>query len=629
MQPRTLAAYLRWTGLLADPADPPSTPPAPRDPWTHAQRAIAARLALALARERLVDAELGGGALRLRLRGGPLELPLARAADLELHTPDLGAPRAPLLDDPTMLFRHVAEDLSLTPLDRERVAHELADSAFNLALAHEAARRRRRAAAEGRPWPAPHDPENLVEDGHPWHPMCRTRLGLTTAELLRHAPEHLARGDLALIDIRADLVAHHGDAADLLAALLAGHGPPPPPGFVRLPVHLAQRPRLRRRFPGRWGADLRPAPAPPLRARALLSLRTVALAAPHPPLHLKVALDVVTTSARRTVSPMSVANGPPLAALLAAIQRADPATRGALRIQGDRGGVGLRADLFGDAAAHLGLILRDDPSALAVDLARDLAVATAGHDALEPARAALPPHPSPTLGAPARPPELWVCAALGERRPTATRTLLHELVAGHGGDPRALLRDYVDRLLPPVLRLFTAHGVALEAHLQNTLAVVDRGRLLGFVVRDLGGLRVHRGRLLAAGHHLSFEPGSFIVTDDLAEARDKLAHTLFHAHLAALFRWAEADLAVPAAEGWALARAALLRALAAWRRDPALLAACDDDRAALLAPRARAKALFTMRLGDRSSDYAYVDLDNPLARPEVARAAAALAADAR
>ena len=293
---------------------------------------------------------------------------------------------------------------------------------------------------------------------------------------------------------------------------------------------------------------------------------------------------------------MSVANGPPLTALLADLQRRDPLARGDLWIQGDRAGVGLRPDLFADRAAHLGVILRDRPDRLLIDL--------------------------PAAG----PRELWVCAALGERRPGAARPLLAELAAAYP-TPGDLLRDYLDRLLPPLLRLFTAYGVALEAHLQNTLAVVERGRLRAFVVRDLGGVRIHRPRLRAAGHDMSLAPGSFILTDDLAEARDKLAHTLLHAHLAALLRWAEDHLGAAAAHGWALARLILERELAAWAAARALAPACDLDRAALLAPRCRAKALFTMRLTDQSSDYSYVDLENPLARPDVARAAARLAAE--
>src|SRR5205085_2435173 len=64
--------------------------------------------------------------------------------------------------------------------DRARVlAAELDGSVANLALA--------RAAQDGTP---AGEPEHLVVDGHPTHPCCRTRTGMTVADVLAYAPEH-------------------------------------------------------------------------------------------------------------------------------------------------------------------------------------------------------------------------------------------------------------------------------------------------------------------------------------------------------------------------------------------------------------------------------------------------------
>nr|WP_293184040.1 IucA/IucC family C-terminal-domain containing protein [Nannocystis sp.] len=190
-------------------------------------------------------------------------------------------------------------------------------------------------------------------------------------------------------------------------------------------------------------------------------------------------------------------------------------------------------------------------------------------------------------------------------------TLLRAIATAYPS-PAAALHHYVELLVPPALRLCTAHGVALELHLQNTLVVHRRGRLCGFIARDLGGVRLHRGRLLAAGHHPALAAGSFVLTEDLGELQTKLAHALLHAHLGTVFGWAADHLGADEAALWGHTRAVLAAALDAWAvAEPRLAAACIADRAALLAPAVRAKALLRMRIDERVSDYAYTDVASP------------------
>ena len=546
-----------------------------------ARAAVSARLVLACARERLVDADLED----MVLEAGPIRLPLRRLRPFELHVPDPDR----LSCGPAHPGRLARELLGERATDG--LVEELEQCALNLALARLVADLRERTCSDGQPWPAPLDPENLVVDGHPWHPMCKTRLGLDLAENLEHGPDLLARAPVHAVDVAADLAATAGDLESVSRDLF----PAPPPGWLRLPVHALQLRRLPRLLGDLWGRAVRPTDLLPLPARALLSLRTVALDAP--PLHLKLSADVHTTSARRTVSTHSVHNGPRLSALTAAIQAADPHARRGLRIQPDLAAAGLHPRA-GACARHLGVIVRPAPRALAAELAQD------------------PEDMSRETFSTGHVPEVLVCAALGERRPGGD-LLLRELAAAYPGDLRArlsaLLDDYLARLVPPILRMWTAHGVALEAHLQNTLLVAAGGRPRGFIVRDLGGIRVHRPRLVAAGHALDLAPGSFTITDDLAEAQGKLMHTLVHAHLAALLGWLE-DAGGPAEDLlWPRVRRALEVPLRAWAAEPRLARACAEDRAYLFAPRCRMKALLSMRIHERSSDYEYTDVANVLA----------------
>ncbi|NJC72101.1 IucA/IucC family siderophore biosynthesis protein [Planosporangium thailandense] len=139
--------------------------------------------------------------------------------------------------------------------------------------------------------------EQLVVDGHPLHPCCRTRIGLSTAEILAYAPEHRPIVDLAAVEVPAD------------RWLATGTGAPP-----RLLVHPWQRDHVLDRYP--W-LRVTGATVP---ARPLMSLRTLAPVA-QPDRHVKTAVDVQMTSAVRTVSAAAVHNGPALSALLVDVAR--------------------------------------------------------------------------------------------------------------------------------------------------------------------------------------------------------------------------------------------------------------------------------------------------------------------
>jgi siderophore synthetase component len=238
-----------------------------------------------------------------RLRGpASAAVPFARppagfAVDLE------GAGGAERFDDPARLV----EALALAD-GYARFAVELDDSVANLALARAARPVRdggrpalaRLAAGNGDPVAAA---EQLVVDGHPLHPCCRTRLGLSPAEVLDYAPEHRPVVTLAVVAVPAT------------RWLTTGAGLPP-----RLPVHPWQRAHVLDRFPG-----LGPVVAT-MPARPLMSLRTVAPVA-RPGWHLKTAVDVQMTSAVRTVSGAAIHNGPTVSALLARLAGHTPGLR--------------------------------------------------------------------------------------------------------------------------------------------------------------------------------------------------------------------------------------------------------------------------------------------------------------
>ncbi|WP_432054923.1 IucA/IucC family protein [Streptomyces sp. bgisy022] len=163
-------------------------------------------------------------------------------------------------------------------------AAELGHSVASLALSRAA-----NPAYEARPdqpeeWPVRDwEWEQRVVDGHPFHPSCRSRPGLSVADQLAYGPEHRPVVGLGLLPVPAE------------ECLVSGAWP----GWLRegerilVPVHPWQEAHVLKRAAGRR-----------LAARPLMALRTLAL--PGGP-HVKTAFSARLTSSVRDISLGSVA----------------------------------------------------------------------------------------------------------------------------------------------------------------------------------------------------------------------------------------------------------------------------------------------------------------------------------
>lgn len=132
--------------------------------------------------------------------------------------------------------------------------------------------------------------EQSIVDGHPKHPLKRTRRGMSVEEQLAYAPEH--RPEVGLV-------------WQPLPRGFDGIAWP----FGELPLHPWQHEHLAASF------DLPPALPERERALPLMSLRTFALPG-RPGVHIKTSIDVQMTSAVRRVSHAARRNGPRLSKAL-------------------------------------------------------------------------------------------------------------------------------------------------------------------------------------------------------------------------------------------------------------------------------------------------------------------------
>lgn len=561
---RSASLFEAWASALARSLKLPVDRQAIASAWLQSGRLTALRVAHAVARERWIDVAQTQDSIRF---APDLVLELSSRSGFGFaQSAPVGDAADPRLLEPTLLWDFICAQHPVADDVARRVAQELEDSRFNLGLCLLAEPHRRRHPQTD---PRRHDPEHRTLLGHPWHPMTKTRLGLGLAEHVRHAPELLAFANVRAVDVSASVGVASPDFAERVEPLVGRA----PAGFLRIPVHPAQYARLPRILGDAWGSEVRPVTHARVRARALLSLRTVAVSG----MHLKLAIDAHTTSARRLVSTMSVANGPAVSGLLRTIAARDPQVA-RLDVAFEDDAAGLRFEHLGARAHQLGCILRDGRPFEGTE-SRAQALVCAGLDA------------AAVDGEDSRPIEALCDAFEGSLPERAAE----------------LWRSYVDALFVPCAHLLFRYGVSLEPHLQNTLVRQTPGGTLRFVVRDLGGIRLHRPRLAVNGLDFEDAPGSFIATDDLGEVRNKFAHTLLHAHAHSVIGWLEHRCGLSPRIAWQHLAERLQAAAAAGPPTAA------EDLAHLRASSVAAKCLFVMRIVDQSSDYVFTDVDNPLA----------------
>jgi hypothetical protein len=320
-----------------------------------ARAAVLARLWGAIARE-----PLPGRSAAPRLTGAGLRVDFGQTT---VHGPaDAAEPFARPPDGLTVGgHRQPAALASALWPDRPAFADELDNSVANLALAraanptgagHPTGRNTTgHPDYTGHPDNPPSDRDDLahaeqsIVDGHPLHPCCRTRTGMSVADVLAYAPEHRPVVGLPVIAVPPD------------RWLSTGTGLPP-----RLPLHPWQCDRVRADHP--WLTDT----GERYVGRPLMSLRTLATA----DAHVKTAVSAGMTSATRIVSAAAVHNGPALSRLLATLTADLPE----LSVLAERAAGAVLAD--GCADPRLAVVIRNRPRLAPGERALPVAAIAAG-----------------------------------------------------------------------------------------------------------------------------------------------------------------------------------------------------------------------------------------------------------
>ncbi|KAF8972125.1 IucC family-domain-containing protein [Flammula alnicola] len=418
--------------------------------------------------------------------------------------------------DPVSLWRKLLEGLVIPGNLHDVIAQELQSSLDWQALAYE----------NPPSCPTLHSPaiewEQSLVSGHPTHPMHRARM-LPSSSFPEnsmvydwyHPRIRFVRVPRSQLDILGRFEEISKDLTTK-AFQQAGETPPGDAGFIYMPVHELQIGNILSKFQNIEILDSKFY----LAALAQSSIRTVVVP-DFPGIALKLAVGVKISSSLRTISHFTANFGPRFSEDVVPKLAVNPKI---LAIELEPTSAVYRTS-DPEIAKHFTAVIREeyktsDGEALIVVAAL-----------LEMDHAGVPPGISAV--------QHVFMLDTGEKR----EAFLDKCVLFYDLLPDPALVNisprYIQVACEAMLPALIHNGVAFEAHAQNVLARFDvaTGELRGFVLRDLGGLRIHPPTLRASiGVDFQFLPDHCVATNTLEEIFPKFYHTFVHNHIQRLIR---------------------------------------------------------------------------------------------
>ncbi|THH16104.1 hypothetical protein EW146_g4489 [Bondarzewia mesenterica] len=428
---------------------------------------------------------------------------------------------------PVILWNKFGISVGLDPALRADISEEFASAVIWQKYSYEHPARAPSLTSPSIDW------EQSIVEGHPTHPMHKTRAFLSPIPTITPGTYDLYNPRVRLVALPRTSLNITGDfendTKDVLdgAAKNAKKPLDVPEGFVVVPVHELQVYHIQEKFPE---AKIYPEEFS-VSARAQQSIRSMILPGTLTNTSLKLGVGIKLTSAVRTISPASAYLGPRFSSQVV------PA-------------------------------LTMNHNILTV--AKELSSVVHNHPDNEIAKhcAAIVRECHENLSEEQRGERLIVCTSLVESGhegqdaensvPSVVRVFRLDTEEKRLAWLDEFVRVFFAAFLPPML----INGVGFEAHPQNTLArytLTDPPRLTGFIIRDFGGLRVHPPTLLAStGVAPDIASGHSIIADTMDDVYARMYHTVVHNHLQQLVRVLDLHYS---GKGWDVVRARLREAV--------------------------------------------------------------------
>jgi siderophore synthetase component len=447
--------------------------------------------------------------------------------------------------------------------------------------------------------------EQLSVTGHLLHPCTKSKIGLTIEEVMQYSAEFDSNLPVYFIAIHKEIAYHNPkikseeiqqfwveEYPNLLDELKKSciKTNQEINDFFIIPIHPWQKEHV---LDALYATEIEKNQILvidyQITTKPTLSVRTVLPV--EKDFHIKLPLNIQMTSAVRTISPNSIHNGPEITLIVNEILRKEDGFKQTLHIIGEEFGVRFQSKQsseqnFKDRNKNLSYLIRKTPTSL-----------------LEEGEHAV------------------VACALFNLSPVTNQLFLYEMIEQfhlrnlHNSMEENLFlffKKYMTVVLSGVLPLMTKYGIGLEGHLQNTLIVFRDWEPVKVLIRDLGGVRIDQKRLERMGLHGTYFPGSVTINEDEVAMQNKVIHTVFQSHIGELTYHLAREYQVNEQIFWEMVKEICTSIFLELNEDESIKKNVQSDQAALFGEIIQTKALTLMRLTDDVTDYAFIDLPNPL-----------------
>lgn len=423
--------------------------------------------------------------------------------------------------------------------------------------------------------------ESLIFEGHPTHPLTKTKLPLSMEEVRTYSPEFEK-----IINLKVMLI--HNEYVNVTTILDHSQfilNEVIPEYLDELHTFMNDRERLLKDYkvilvhPWQYEHTIRnkfkewlqnhilistPFHVP---SKATSSFRTMSLI--NHPYHVKLPVNVQATSAVRTVSPETTIDGPKLSQALH--RELNQYTQLDVALEP----YGLFAKTASDDARQLACIIREKP------FTKDDGI-------------------------------LLVTGALVNKNVVDNEITVDSYLKWINDDINQhtihqFMRNYTRQLVTPLLALIQDYGIALEAHMQNTLVHLGPEYQIQFIVRDLGGSRIDIKTLSQKLKHIEVENKS-LLADSIEEVIMKFQHAIIQNQLAELIFHFKKYEFIKEEELFNIIQEEIEVAINDTKPH------ADTLRKVLFGPTITVKALLKMRMKKKVKKYLNISLDNPIKR---------------